>query len=189
MNIDYLKSHFQKMDTKELVRIIYFDKDSYADETIKEAISELKRRGDYKKEIVVPIADQIKAARRTVEEKHLSKNQKVFFTVIPLGLFTILPLIGFFLYPLFVHRFTPQDWKKRNMEVDLYYYLSALLCLGILGLVVAVLEFIKPEHDFPALYFFSIEIAAFVGFFFAYRSTKRKLITDTVSDVNCPVIL
>lgn len=73
MDIDYLKSHFQKMDTKELVRIIYFNKDSYADKTIKEAISELKRRGDYKDDILVPLSNQIKDEIKDITAK-IDKN-------------------------------------------------------------------------------------------------------------------
>jgi hypothetical protein len=69
MDTEYLKSTFKKMETKALVHIVYFDKGSYTEDAIKEAIDELKRRGQYKSDILATIASEVK--EEIIEKKRL----------------------------------------------------------------------------------------------------------------------
>ncbi|MGC9197128.1 MAG: hypothetical protein ACP5IL_17035 [Syntrophobacteraceae bacterium] len=139
MDIDYLKSHFQKINTKELIRIIYFTKDSYADETIKEAISELKRRGDYKKEVLVPIADEIKKETRDAKNELDEKLNKPFSNVVIIFMIVWSMIIGILQY------YSSSYWRTAAAALLLILvlvpmtgkrYLKYLgICLGITTVV------------------------------------------------------
>ncbi len=90
MDMDYLKSSFREMETKALVRVLYFTKGAYTKEAIKAAIAELKRRGEYKKEILRPIAEErkkeisdIKKLIHKASNKPFSEGEIAFMLIGP----------------------------------------------------------------------------------------------------------
>jgi hypothetical protein len=74
--MDRKKYDFPKMETKDLLRVICFAKDSCTHETRKAGIAELKRRGEYKKEILMPIALEIKNEIKAQDPDQVSSLQK-----------------------------------------------------------------------------------------------------------------
>ncbi|MFZ0932192.1 MAG: hypothetical protein WAN11_26570 [Syntrophobacteraceae bacterium] len=145
MDVEYLKSNLQTMETKVLVRMIYFDKASYAEEAINEAIAELKRRGQYKAETLSPIAkevrDEISDRKRLIQEvlsKPPSKGSIFVMLVAP----AILAMIQYF-FPNY--NLTPANVILVLLLVRLarkHYWKYLGLGLLINGLVFSALVFL-----------------------------------------------
>ncbi|MGV8075066.1 MAG: hypothetical protein AB2L11_10985 [Syntrophobacteraceae bacterium] len=163
-----LQERYAAMETKELIKIITIHKDQYTPEAIRAAKAELRSRGETS-ETIAPILKEAQEEERildeqlkAIKEKDLSDTQRVLFSIFP----------GIAFYYLI---FTPPNWKKRKLEAELCQYRGLFWYIGISTLIVAVLELLKPTKGFPALYFFSLEVAAFLGLIFAHRRARRKL--------------
>ncbi len=163
-----LAERYATMETKELIKIISIHKSQYTKEAILAAKAELRSRGETN-ETVVPILKEAQEEERTqkeqlkaIEEKPLSDIQRTLFSILP----------GIAFYYLI---FTPPNWKKRKLEAEICQYRGLFWYIGVLTLVVAVAEIIKPVRDFSALYFFCLEGVVFLGLIFAYRRARRKL--------------
>lgn len=113
-DFEKLTQHFQDMQTDDLLRVLHIDTEEYLPEGKEFAVRELQKRGidgyapsaiEEAARLKLRIAKNLKRILDEKASKLLSRNEKIFYTLLP----------G---WGVWVNVLTPQEFVQRKKDLD-----------------------------------------------------------------------